>query len=250
MTKRIKTGIKGFDELVDGGFPEGFIILLAGAPGTGKSLFSLSYLAHGASQEKEKAMYITLEQNLVDIREQAKDIGINIEKLEKNGMLTLMHVPVKELTTHTVDQITKEVKKRGIKRLVIDSLSTLAVNAPVYAPLRDFALKDVMNYKAFFSPPILGDFVVKRFIYNFLADLKEIGCTTIVTSESPEKGEYMSRDTVSEFISDGVILMTYESLGGNYSRSLLVRKMRGTKNNEDVHPVEISKKGVVVHNIK
>jgi KaiC/GvpD/RAD55 family RecA-like ATPase len=248
MTKRVKTGIKGFDELVEGGFPEGFTVLISGTPGTGKTLFALEYLHNGAVKFKEKSMYITVEQSLDDVRQQAANIGLDLKKAEGKNLF-LMHVPVDELNEKTIEKIKEEVSKRKIKRLVIDSMSTLAINAPIYTPLKDLALRDIMDYKAFFSPPILGDFVVKRFIYGFLSDLKELGCTTLITSEAPEKSEYLSRDTVSEFIADGVLVMTFESLGGNYSRSLLVRKMRGTKNDEDVHPVEISNKGIIVHKL-
>ncbi len=250
VATKIKTHIPGFDKLVQGGFPKGHTVLLLGSPGTGKTIFSTQYLYNGAMKFKEKSMLVTLEQNLKDVRNQSKDLGMKLEPLEKKGILTLMHIPVADLSTETIDQIKKEVKKRKIKRLVIDSLSTLAINAPIYSPLKDMALRDAMNYKAFFSPPILGDFVVKRFIYKFLDDLKEIGCTTIVTGEASEKGEFLSRDTVSEFVSDGVILVTFESMGGDYSRSLLVRKMRGTKNDEDIHPVEITSKGLKIHDLK
>ncbi|MBI4146823.1 AAA family ATPase [Candidatus Woesearchaeota archaeon] len=249
MVKRVQTGIKGFDKLVQGGLPENSVTLLIGTPGTGKTLFSLQYLHNGATN-KEKSMYVTLEQSLEDIRSQAKDLGMDLAKAEKTGMLTLMHIPIHDLTLNTIEQIKKEAEKRKIKRLVIDSISTLAVNAPVYTPLKDLALRDVMNYKAFFSPPILGDFVVKRFIYGFLSDLKQLGCTTIVTGEAPEKGEFLTRDTVSEFIADGIVSITFESMGGQYSRSLLVRKMRGTKADEDIHPLEITDKGLVIHTVK
>ena len=107
-----------------------------------------------------------------------------------------------------------------------------------------------MNYKAFFSPPILGDFVVKRFVYGFISDLKDTECTTLITSEAPEKGEFLSRDTISEFLADAVLLLTFESMGGEYSRSLLIRKMRGTKNDEDIHPLEISSSGLIIHDLK
>ena len=123
--KRVKTGIKGFDELVEGGLPEGFTILLIGTPGTGKSLFTLEYLHNGAQKYKEKSMYITFEQSLSDVREQASKIGLDLARLEKNGMLTLMHIPISAVETHTIDEIKKEVKKRKIKRLVVDSISTL-----------------------------------------------------------------------------------------------------------------------------
>ena len=250
VPKRVPTGIKGFDKLVQGGLPQGAVILLIGTPGTGKTLFTLEFLYNGASKFKEKCMYVTLEQSLDDWREQAMQIGLDLKKLEKTGMLTLMHVPIHDLTTQTIELIKKEVKERKIQRLVIDSLSTLSVNAPVYTPIKDIALRDIMNYKAFFSPPILGDFVVKRFVYGFLYDIKQMGCTSMVTSEAPEKGEFLSRDTVSEFIADGIILMTFEINAWQTSRSLLVRKMRGTKSDSGVHGFEIASNGITVHDTK
>ena len=138
--------------------------------------------------------------------------------------------------------------KEKIHRLVIDSISTLAINAPIYTFMTDTALIDISNGRSFFSPPIVGDFIVKRFIYSFIDDLRNVDhCTTIMISESPEKGEYLSRDTISEFVCDGIIHIVFESMGGEFSRSLLVRKMRHTKNDEDIHPLEINNKGLVVH---
>ena len=71
-----------------------------------------------------------------------------------------------------------------------------------------------------------------------------------MVSEASEADGYISRDTISEFMCDGVVLVKFESMGGDYSRSLIVRKMRNTKNDEDVHPVEISEKGIIIHKIE
>jgi len=57
-----KTGIKGFDELVQGGFPEGSSTLITGSPGTGKSIFGLQYIYNGAVKYKERGLYLTFEQ--------------------------------------------------------------------------------------------------------------------------------------------------------------------------------------------
>ena len=244
---RVATGIKGFDKLVQGGFPEGFVVLVAGTPGTGKTLFGMEFLYNGASQFKEKSMLITFEQSLDDVRHQASCIGMDLVSLEKKGILNLMHIPINELDHNTLEKIKKEVTKLGVKRLVVDSISTLSINAPIYDPVKEIALKDIMNYKAFFSPPIMGDFVVNRFIYSFIDSLRRMDCTTILISEASEKGEYISRDTISEFIADGVLSITFESMGGAFARSLIVRKMRGTKNDDDIHPLEISENGLVVH---
>jgi KaiC/GvpD/RAD55 family RecA-like ATPase len=129
-------------------------------------------------------------------------------------------------------------------------LSTLAVNAPIFTVAEELSVSEVMNEKTFISPPIVGDVIIKRFIYGFIQDLKELKeTTTILISENSTHSEFLSRDTISEFLCDGVIVVTFESLGGAYSRSLLVRKMRQTKNDEDIHPLEINEKGLIVHDI-
>jgi circadian clock protein KaiC len=248
--QRVPTGIKGFDELVEGGFPQGSSILICGGPGTGKTIFSSEFLIHGAKDYNEKGLYVTFEQRGEAVEEQVKQFGWNIEELEKKGIIKIMSVPATNIKKSIIQDIKEMIKKEGIKRLVIDSLSTLVVNAPIYVEPNELAVQDVVGQNIVFSPPIIGDYVVKRFIYDFIDSLRELDCTTLLITEAANGGEYLTRDTLSEFVCDGVVLITFESLGGNYSRSLTVRKMRHTKNNEDVHPVEMSSKGIVIHKIE
>jgi len=248
--KRSQTGIAGFDPLVQGGFPLGSSILIAGGPGTGKSIFSLQYLISGATKYKEKGLYVSFEQTTRAIKNQASQFGWNISSLEKSGMLTIKSIPTSKMTKETMKEIHEFVKANKIKRLVIDSLSTIVVNAPIYTVPSELSVEDVVGENVVFSPPIIGDYVVKRFIYNFIESLRYLDCTSLLISEAGKDGEFITRDTLSEFVCDGVILITFESMGGAFSRSLIVRKMRHTKNDEDVHPVEISNKGIIVHKIE
>lgn len=250
MTERVKTGISGFDQLVEGGLPKGSAILFSGSPGTGKTLFGLEFIYKGAIAG-EKGLYVTFEETENDILNQAEQFSWDFKELKKKNMAEILAIPARKITPETGNEIIEKCKKEGIKRLVIDSLSTLSVNAPIYTSTKNIAVKDVMADNVVFSPPIIGDFVVKRFIYNFIDDLKQLPETTkILISEISQDGETMSRDTLSEFLCDGVIIVTFESLGGEYSRSLLIRKMRQTKNDEDIHPLEISKKGLIVHTLE
>lgn len=247
---RVKTGIPGFDDLVQSGFPLNSSILVCGGPGTGKTIFCLQFLVAGARDNKEKSLYVTFEQRAEALREQAKQFGWDLSSLEKQGLLQIISIPLEKITERTIKDIQQIVKKEGIKRLVVDSLSTLVVNAPIYTTPSELAVKDVMGENIIFSPPIIGDFIVKRFIYSFIEQLRSLNCTSLLISEASQSGEYISRDTLSEFVCDGVVLITFESLGGEFSRSLIVRKMRSTKNDEDVHPVEISTRGIIVHQIE
>ncbi len=251
MIERCPTGINGFDELVQGGFPKGASVLFAGSPGTGKSIFAMEFVYRGATKFNEKGLYVTLEQTAEEIRAQAEQFGWNFKELEEKGMIEIMAIPSRKIDSKTAGKIIDLCMKKGYQRLVVDSLSTLSINAPIFTQMSDIAVKQIINDNTFFSPPVVGDILVKRFIYGFIDDLKRLSHTTsLLISETPYNTEYMSRDTISEFLCDGVILVTFESMGGEYSRSLLVRKMRQTKNDEDIHPLEISPEGLVVHTIE
>jgi circadian clock protein KaiC len=226
-------------------------ILYTGTPGTGKTIFGLQYLLNGCSQFKEKSLFVSFEESREDVIAQSDKFGWDIKGLEKKGLFTMWNIPARDISRKTSTQIIEFCRKNKIQRLVIDSLSTLAVNAPVFTLAEELSVSEVMSDKTFVSPPIVGDVIIKRFVYGFIADLKELKDTTsILISENSTHSEFLSRDTISEFLCDGVIVVTFESLGGAYSRSLLVRKMRQTKNDEDIHPVEIAKNGIIVHDLK
>ncbi|MBU2561196.1 MAG: AAA family ATPase [Nanoarchaeota archaeon] len=232
--EKVKTGIKGFDELVGGGFSQGHTILLSGTPGTGKTIFGLQFLYNGAQKFNEKGLYITFEEKEGALKKQAAQFGWDFEGLMKKRMLQILSIPASTISKSTVKDIMRIVHRFKIKRLVIDSLSTLSINAP-------------SNYHDGNEP---NEFTIKRFIYSFVNELKKMdGATSILISQAPDENS-LSRDEVSEFICDCIVYIMYESMGGEFSRSFTVRKMRGTKNDEDIHPLEIGGKGIVIHNIK
>ena len=243
--ERVSTGVKGFDELVSGGFPKGYAVLISGSAGAGKTLFALSFI-HEGILKGEKCLYISLEQKEKEIIEQGAQIGLNFSQ---NENLKIVCIDVKQLNTCTIDQLFREITENNIQRLVVDSLTTLTVYAPLYQMSYETAVKMVSNENKVLSPIVIGDNLTKYFIYSFISRIRNTGCTSLLLTEISPKSDSLSSDSVSEFMCDGVVLITLESMGGAFSRSLLVRKMRGTKNDEDIHPLEISPEGLVVHKI-
>ena len=231
---KVKTGIKGFDKLVEGGFPRGKIILLSGTPGTCKTIFALQFLYNGATQFNEKGLYISFEERMQNLKNQALQFGWDFDKLEKEKKVEIISLPAKSIKETTASEIIKLAVKNKISRLVIDSLSALSINTPTtYSKVTE-----------------LTDISIKRFMYSFINDLRDVknGATSLLISQTTD-GQ-LSRDGISEFICDGIVHINYESLGGKYSRTLTIRKMRETKNDEDIHAVEISHKGLVIHGFK
>lgn len=237
MVEKVKTGISGLDELIGGGFPEGSTVLLSGSPGTGKTIFGLQFLYSGA-KNNEPGIYLTIEESKDKILEQAKQFGWNIAELEKNRRLIINVMEKTDIIT-ILDKLEKEIKEINAKRLVIDSLSMLSVFSRIYSDV------DRAIFTESKGPLSLhGRELSRSEVYLIIKRINSMGLTTILISELPENGEYFSRDTISEFACDGVIVLKYTLIGREAGRHLMIQKMRFTKHSEEVHPIEISNNGI------
>lgn len=88
-SKRISTGIPELDPFIEGGFAVGKTYLITGNPGTGKSIFCLQFLLSGLA-EKEKAVYVAVDEKPGDIVEQAASLGWDLSRpIEKKEILIL-----------------------------------------------------------------------------------------------------------------------------------------------------------------
>ncbi|MEF8880086.1 MAG: ATPase domain-containing protein, partial [Candidatus Thermoplasmatota archaeon] len=90
MMDRVKTGIDGLDDLVDGGFPKGSFAVVTGGPGTGKTIFGLQFLANGAEKYDENGLFISVEQSTEDVVSQAKQFGWDFDRLENAGKVKIV----------------------------------------------------------------------------------------------------------------------------------------------------------------
>lgn len=234
MTKinRIKTHIPGFDELIEGGFPEGSINLISGDAGTGKTIFSLQYLYNCTNINKENTIYFTFEEKKESLLAQAKQFGWDLEKLEnkKKGGLKIIPIGYEEISKNTADDIIEIIKNTKTKNIIIDSITTLSFLIP----------KTPQTYTC-------EENEVKKFLYLFLTKLKKITDLTSIIISQKNSTEI---NDLAKYICDGAIEIKYESLGGDYSRTLIIRKMRKTKNNDDLHPLEISSQGIKIHKLE
>jgi KaiC/GvpD/RAD55 family RecA-like ATPase len=78
-------------------------------------------------------------------------------------------------------------------------------------------------------------------VRRLLRILEEDDCTALVTSEITEGSRNLSRDSVSEFLVDGILVLDLDPSMDR--RKLTVRKMRGTKHTLKPRDIEINSKG-------
>jgi len=245
--KRVRTGIKGFDELIQGGIPEGFSFLVCGTPGTGKTILGLEYLYRGALQG-ENGLYVTIEEPAQRLRDQAQQFGFNYAQLERQGKLAFLKIPIDIHSYDIVRTIRAAVQKTKAKRLVIDSLSILDINAGMYSipvkilPEKDrFYANDMMQLR-----DTKGD-MGKQFVYLFINRISDLDTTTMFITDSMQKeSEFLTRDTVSEFVCDGVIMLQVKEVGSKVMRTLEVKKMRNTSMKTGMRTMNMGKNGIEI----
>ncbi len=231
----VPTGILGLDRILSGGLPEGDLILVSGTPGTGKTVLGLRFICSGA-EAGEPGLFVSFDSDKDFILEQARGLELGLDEcIEKNKAFVLRLDPSD--IYRALDDIERKAREMGARRLVVDSLSVLAVYATSYRNLPEDLIAFLQETKH--APPIMmGEVVQKQMIYTILSRLRRLGCTTMVTSELSKNSEWFSRDTVSEFAADGIILLDQHALGEENVRTLQVVKMKRMKFEEGIFRFE------------
>jgi circadian clock protein KaiC len=86
---KMPTGIRGFDEITDGGLPRGRTTLVMGGAGCGKTVFALQSLVNGARQAKEAGMFVAFEESAHQITVNAATFGWDLHALSKKKLFFL-----------------------------------------------------------------------------------------------------------------------------------------------------------------
>jgi KaiC/GvpD/RAD55 family RecA-like ATPase len=225
---RVPTGIKGFDQLVQGGFKIGSVNLLSGGPGTGKTIFAMEYIVNGVLMFNEPGVFLSFDETKDSMFENMKSFGWDLQKLSDEGKFFFVDYNPSQL-----QQMLNEggglldnlmVKARG-KRLVIDSISTFLMMSS-------------------------SEFSRREQLSSFFKMLKKWGVTTLLTNEyTPMTGNELSSESLSvDFETDSILQLYYnhENIGKERKRLIEVYKMRGTNHVTRAVPFNITKDGISI----
>ena len=221
MIERVKTGIPGLDELIEGGIPKESTVLLAGVAGAGKTIFGVQFVYNGALYHNEPGVYISLEEDPERIvKNISLTFGWDLRSLMEKNLLSFITAELYSFEK-LIDMIEGQVSKIGAKRLVIDPSTVLGL---------------------YFEKTL----EVRKSILEISKLLKRLGCTSLLISEVPEGSKRISSFGVEEFVADGIIILYYFKEEGFFTRALCVRKMRATNHDTGIHPIQITSNGIVV----
>ena len=230
---KIPSGVEGLDKLLSGGFPKGRGYLIAGEPGTGKTILTLQFLLAGV-QQGERVLFVSIDEKPEHIIMDMESLGWNIRPHLESGAFQILDVtsyfgtsaqrPDSNIPNEkVVEDIIGFIKKSGATRIGIDPVSPLV-----------FAERKV---------PEVTDYIRK--LISSLEDLPN--CTTLLTSYVPVGSDKVSQHGIEEFAASGIILLRFARVHNKNIRTIWVRKMRGTRIDLSEYSFEIlPERGVVL----
>jgi len=216
--ERVQTGIMEFDQLIDGGFLPNQNILLAGAPGTGKSTFAAQFVYNGA-KNGEHGVYVSTQETKEKFYANMKKFGMDFEELEKKGTARFVEQKLTSNETFDIDEVVKAVMQINAKRIVYDSITMFGTKYPKEN-------EKITN------------------ISECMRGLASKGAVVLwLTGKKCEEDEKF--DPILS-INDGIIEFGNITSKVESTRTITVVKLRGTEHDNRTHPMKITEKGLCV----
>ncbi len=223
----IKTGVPGLDQVLKGGLRRNSSILVTGAPGTGKTILALQFVYYGARDYNENGIFITTEESLDDIRQFARNLGMDVTSMENKGKIFFVQKPIVALRggLSSVKGLVDAIKKNNVKRVALDSLI----------------------FFEYLYPRFNGNKMeFRRQVLMFMQQLKKAGTTFLAVSERAVTDLDRLTYDMMDFVFEGFIVLSRIRKGSYFERVLTVAKIRGQDHSLDVYPVTIGNDGLKV----
>lgn len=226
---RAKSGIPGFDELVDGGFHRGTVNTVTGGSGTGKTVFASQFI-HSGIKAGEKGMIITPSESSEYLkREMKSSFGWDFANLEKEGKLSIVDV------TDPVLRLQKSIDIDPVEFL-INFRKLVERKLEETKPARLF----IDDLTAFFMA-VEAPFKIRSMTDDLFGTIRNSGVTSVVTI-----GTAFGTNQFLEYGADSATVLNRERIGNTLIRSIYIMKMRGSKIANSIRVLDISDEGLTV----
>jgi circadian clock protein KaiC len=214
--ERLQMGVAGLDEMMGGGLPRGYSLLVAGPSGSGKSILASAFLAEGA-RCGETGVIAAFEQRSRHSR------GRIVAELIDSDRIGVVDTRAPDLSVDEMAMLLiDEIHRLGASRVVIDSLS---------------------GFELALAPTFRDDF--RESLSRLVSALASTGVTVLMTSELEDRYTDLRFSPYgTAFLTDAIIVHRYVEVGSRLLRAMAVVKVRASAHSDELHLFTIDDDGI------
>ena len=218
---RLSVGVTRLDEMLGGGIPSGYSVLVAGPSGSGKTVLATEFIREGVRRGEPGVIAVFKKRPA----EYARTSAIAIDHAIRDGHVRVIHTRPLDLSIdEMLHEVTDAVHRLNARRVVIDSLS---------------------GFELALAPTFREDF--RESLYRLVAALTGLGVTVMMTAELEDSyTDLRFSPHGTAFLTDAIILQRYVEVEGQFKRVMAAVKVRGSAHSKDLHLFEITADGIVV----
>ncbi|MGF3554118.1 MAG: RAD55 family ATPase [Thermoplasmatota archaeon] len=234
----LKTGIIGFDELfAEGGIPKGNSVLVAGGPGTGKSILCRQICYNLVSKGK-KCMYVSFEESKERIITSMEKFGWNIKKYIDNGSFLIQKINPLDILRMKFGSIGGSGSATELSYKI----------KPLIIP-KDFNPEVIVvdSLSAIIAASITKDKNYRIYLQQLFSFFEETRATSFLITETDPLPTKYSESGIEEFLADGIIVLYNFQKKDTRESAIEVLKMRYSKHQKKIVLMEITENGIKVH---
>jgi circadian clock protein KaiC len=219
--ERCATGVSQLDAMLGGGIPRGTATLVLGASGAGKTSLGLHFLSQSTAEEP--GLCFGFYEMPLRLRLKASHIGIKLDSLIEQGHLAILwHPPTEDILDALGNRLVEAVRRRRVKRLVIDGL---------------LGFQEIAADR----PHRIG-----RFLTALANELRVLNVTTVYTTETRNLiGAVIEGPTIGlSTIAENLILLRYVEMRSQLRRLISIVKMRDSDFDSSLREFRITSTGI------
>ncbi len=214
----LRMGVPVLDEMMGGGLPAGYSLLVAGPSGSGKSILATSFLEEGA-RAGEKGVVAAFERSL------GQSHNARLDKLVEAGQVGVIDTRALDLSIdETLHQLAEMIQTTGATRVVIDSLS---------------------GFELALAPTFREDF--RESLHRMVTVLTNQGATVVMVSELEDRySDLRFSPYGTAFLTDAIIVQRYVELDGELKRVMAVVKLRNSRHSHALRLYDVTDAGIQI----
>lgn len=248
LKEKVKTGVPGLDEMLEGGLIAGRSYIVSGTSGTGKTTLAMQFLLEG-TRKGERVVYVALDEPPNEVKSDMEALGWDIGKVQvfdaTPDVMNYDKTPVRDVSTERKVVYFKDVsgviRQTSEKRPVDMTINTLQE-----------VLKQEMRSRTY-SRIVIDSLTSLKYFYirtseqnttlmSFFRTLSDLGVTGLLTVQLPE----ISKPDVESHVSRGEIRLHKWFDGRGLVRGVTIEKYRGSSHDPRLRLLKITDQGIVI----